>query len=74
MVAEIGIFVFGASAVILVGTKSRWMKWGYVFGLCSCPFWYWTAIANRQWGICLVNVLYTIGWANGVRNHFGKGK
>jgi len=71
---QIGIGLFGVLAIFLVSTKGRWQRWGYISGYCSQPFWIWTTIANRQWGILILSVLCTVSWVNGVRNHFGKGR
>jgi len=67
LIAQIGIFIFGVLAIILVARKN---KWGFFFGLLSQPFWYITAITNHQWGIVLVSVVYTCSWAYGLYNWF----
>lgn len=66
-IAQIGIPVFGVGAILLVSRKS---KWGFVFGLLSQPFWFMTAIINKQVGIIVVNVAYTLSWAYGLYRWF----
>lgn len=71
LIAQGGIFIFGVIAIILVARKN---KWGFVFGLLSQPFWYITATQNHQWGIVLVSIVYTGGWAYGIYQWFYKNK
>jgi len=67
IIAQIGIFIFGIAAIILVSRKN---KWGFVFGLISQPFWYITSYLNGQWGVFLVSVVYTASWAYGIYEWF----
>jgi len=50
-IPQIAILIFGCFAIWLVGRLEHWKRWGYIFGLCSQPFWMWTSIANEQWGL-----------------------
>lgn len=70
IICQIGIMIFGATAVFLVGTKGKWRRWGYVCGMCAQPFWYWTTWENQQWGIFFLCFFYSFSWINGFRNHF----
>jgi len=70
-IAQIGISTLGILALFLVAQKN---KWGFVFGLASTPFWFITAIINRQWGIVILNIVYTVGWIYGVWRWFFKPK
>ncbi len=70
-IAQIGIAVFGISAIILVAKKN---KWGFVFGLLSQPFWLITAFLNEQWGVFLLSIVYVGSWAFGIYNWFFKDK
>ena len=69
LVAQIGITIFGVSAIILVAKKN---KWGFVLGIISCPFWFVTAYANKQWGVFFLNIIYTGTWIYGTYNWFHK--
>lgn len=71
VVAQIGITIFGLSAIILVARKN---KWGFVFGLASQPFWLITSYVNRQWGVLFVSVIYTFTWGYGIYEWFVKDK
>jgi nicotinamide riboside transporter PnuC len=70
-IAQIGIAVFGISAIILVAKKS---KWGFVLGLLSQPFFFITTVINKQWGLFFLSVIYTLSWAYGIYEWFLKGK
>lgn len=61
-VAQAGIFVFAVSALFLISRKN---KWGFVLGLLSQPFWYYTAYHHKQWGIFFLNFVYTVVWSYG---------
>lgn len=63
IISQIGIFVFGTSAIFLVSKKN---KWGFILGMLSQPFWYVTAFKNDQWGIFFMNIVYTITWGIGI--------
>ena len=67
IIAQIGITVFGLTAIILVARKN---KWGFIFGILSVPFWFITSISNGQWGVTLLNVAYAITWIYGAYNWF----
>ena len=66
-IAQIGITIFGVSAIILVASKN---KWGFVLGLISQPFWLITSFLNKQWGVFLLSVVYVFTWAYGIYNWF----
>jgi len=71
--SQIGIVIFGATAIFLVGCKKwEYQRWGYVCGLCAQPFWYWTTYEAAQWGIFGMSIFYTYSWFRGFRNHFFK--
>lgn len=50
-ISQVGIFIFGASAIILVARKNRW---GFVMGLLSQPFWFISSFQARQWEFLLL--------------------
>lgn len=71
LISQIGITIFGLTAIILVARKN---KWGFIFGILSVPFWFITSITNGQWGVALLNVAYTVTWIYGAYNWFYKSK
>jgi len=68
-IAQIGIAIFGVTAIILVAKKN---KWGFVFGLLSQPFWLLTSYLNKQWGVFLLSMIYVFSWALGFYEWFFK--
>ena len=71
-ITDIGIILFGCSAIWFVGRKEKWGRWGYIFGLCSQPFWFWTSIVNEQYGIMILSLWYTYSWIQGIYNFWIK--
>ena len=69
IIAQIGIAVFGLTAIILVSKKN---KWGFVFGLLSQPFFILTSFINKQWGLFLLSIIYTFSWTYGIYEWFFK--
>lgn len=70
-ISQIGILALGPLSILLVAKKN---KWGFVAGLASQPFWFMTAYINEQWGVFLVNMVFTFSWALGVYEWFYKDK
>ena len=68
-ISQIGITIFGASAIILVARKN---KWGFVLGLIAQPFWLITSYLNKQWGVFLLSAVYIFSWAYGIYEWFYK--
>lgn len=71
LISQIGIFIFGVLAIILVARKN---KWGFVFGFMSQPFWFITSYLNHQWGVFLVSFVYAGSWIYGIYEWFFKNK
>lgn len=63
VVAQVGLAIFGLTAIILVSFKN---KWGFVFGLISQPFWLYSSYVNMQWGIFFLSIIYLFSWAWGI--------
>ena len=73
-VLQMGIIIFGCSAIWLVGRPESepWRRWGFICGLCSQPFWLAMSIKDGKWGVLLVSCWYSYGWAQGVWFHWLK--
>jgi len=73
LIAQVGITLFGMSAVILAAFKEEKIrKWAYVCGLLSEPFWLITLIYHQQWLILFTVMGYTYGWGHGFYLHWIK--
>ena len=68
-IAQAVITILSPTAIILVAKKNRW---GFVIGLMTQPFWFITALINKQWGVFLVSLVYTGSWILGVYEWFFK--
>ncbi len=64
--SQFGVFA-GSFAIVLLGFGS---PWGHVLGLAVQPFWFYTSIKNRQWGLVAASFIYAGGWVLGVYNNF----
>lgn len=71
-ISQIGIIIFGASAIWFVSRREKWRRWGYIFGILSQPFWFISAYQTKQWGIFFISVWYTYSWAQGIWNYWIK--
>jgi hypothetical protein len=69
LIAQIGLTVLSPLSIILVAKKN---KWGFVTGLFSEPFWFATAIINKQWGVFAVTIVFTFSWILGIYEWFFK--
>jgi hypothetical protein len=74
MIVQIGIMIFGASAIWFVGRKEAWRRWGYILGLLGQPFWIYSSITTEQWGILILTLFYMYSWGMGVWNYWIKKK
>ena len=70
MIEQVGIAIFGCSAIFLVGCKGRIRRYGFLFGLLGQPFWFYSAWKAEQWGIFVLAFWYTFSWANGLKNNW----
>jgi len=68
-IAQIGITIFGVSAILLVAKKN---KWGFVLGLLSQPFWFTTSFIHKQWGVFFLSIIYAGSWILGIYEWFFK--
>jgi len=64
--SQSAIFI-GPMGAMLLGSGSRW---GFVVGLMTQPFWFYTSFRHRQWGIFIASIFYAFGWAMGVYRNF----
>jgi hypothetical protein len=64
--SQIGIFALGCPAIWLVSRREKWRRWGYILGLASQGFWFYSSIKHEQWGIAVMSVFYTYAWGLGV--------
>ena len=69
---QVGIFILGVLAIILVGLESTnpFQRWGFVLGLLSQPCWIYFSIRTKSWGILCLSLIYTVSWANGILNNW----
>jgi len=69
-ICQIGIFIFGAASIWLVGRKEKWSRWGFIMGMISVPFFAISFYRAGQWGGFALNFWYAYSWSQGVYNHW----
>lgn len=69
---QILIMILGGFSIWLISLNNKFSKWGFVFGLISQPFWFYTSIKHSQWGIIAISVWYTFCYCQGIYNFFFK--
>ncbi|HKO44644.1 MAG TPA: hypothetical protein VJU84_15300 [Pyrinomonadaceae bacterium] len=72
LITQLGILVFGCSAVWLIGRPESWRRWGYILALCSQPFWFYMSYQQGDFGVLILTCLYAYSWAQGVWYHWVK--
>lgn len=66
MIGQVGIFLFGMTAIWLVNDpRPSVSRWGCVCGCLAQPFWYYESITMGQWGIAACSLFYSYSWARG---------
>jgi hypothetical protein len=69
-ISQIALVVVGPVVIWLLAQKKHWMRWGYIIGLCHQPFWFYTSIYNRQWGLIVLSSIYTACYLIGIYNYW----
>ncbi len=63
---QFALVLLGALTIYLLSSGGKLIRWGFIVGLLSEPFWFYTVIQNRQWGMALLTVWYTIMYIRGI--------
>jgi hypothetical protein len=58
-----------ASAWMIHSTDKKIRLWACVFALVGQPAWFYAAWHAQQWGILVMDVVYTAGWIRGFLNN-----
>lgn len=66
------ILIFSAISILLVCRTDKYKKYGYIFGLISQPFWFYSSYINHQYGMLILTVVYTYSWIVGIYNYWIK--
>jgi len=76
IITQVGLLVFTGTALLLVGRRETWYRWAYPLALLGEVFWFSMAYIDlqHQWGVFLLNVVATVGWAQGFWFHWIKRK
>ena len=69
---QTGIVILSCISAWLISSKGSWNKWGFVVGLASEPFWFYTTYTHEQWGLFAICFFFTWTHARGARRGFTK--
>jgi hypothetical protein len=71
MIEQIGIAIFGVTAVFLSqDSRESWRRWACIAGLLGQPFWFYASFVAEQWGIFALSFLYAYSWLRGMRTYW----
>jgi len=70
-ISQILLSIFSITAIILVARDN---KYGFILGLISQPFWFITSFINKQPGVFIANIFFTLSWIYGIERHFFRKK
>lgn len=71
LISQIMLFISGG-AIWFMTRKEHWKRWGYIIGICGQPFWLYTSINSKQWGIIILTIFYTYSFAQGIYFYWKK--
>lgn len=69
-ISQYTILILGPLAIWILARKDQYARYGFIIGLASQPFWFYTLTYNRQWPILIVSIVYAVAFAKGVYNNF----
>jgi len=72
-ISQVFIFVLSCLSIWFVGRREKWMRWGYIFGFLSEPFWIYTTWEHQQYGILILSFFYCYAWGQGIYNYWIRG-
>ncbi len=63
------LFISACSIYLISDAEATIRKWGAVAGIAAQPFWIITAIANDQWGILVLSLVYIYSFSRIFLSH-----
>jgi hypothetical protein len=69
---QLGILALSGTGIWLIGRPEPRRRVGYILGLAAQPFWFYMSISEGQWGVAILTLFCTYGWAQGVWFHWFK--
>ena len=67
---QLGILALSGTGIWLVGRPEPRRRVGYILGLAAQPFWFYSSITGKEWGVLILTLFCTFGWAQGVWFHW----
>jgi len=69
---QFAIIIFSISAIWLLSSDAPYSRWGFIIGLAGQPFWFYSSYKNKEWGVFIVSVFFTISYTRGIYNFWIK--
>ena len=66
---QMAIFILGAASIWCIAQKRSWSWVGFLIGLISEPFWFYTTISHKQWGMFCLCIWFTVSYIQGLWNY-----
>ena len=71
-ISQFAIPILTGVSSYLMSRTDKWNKWGFVVALIGQPFWFYTSLNNKQYGLFVLACWCTISWLNGIYKRFYK--
>ncbi|HXC68845.1 MAG TPA: hypothetical protein VN644_02670 [Pyrinomonadaceae bacterium] len=76
VLTQLGLLFFTGLGIFLVNRPESWprRRWGFLLALLGQGIWFYLSLkdGNVQFGMFILNVFCTVGWAQGFWNNFLK--
>lgn len=67
---QLGILALTGTGIWLIGRPEPRRRVGYILGLAAQPVWFYMSIKDQLWGVAILTLFCTYGWAQGVWFHW----
>lgn len=67
IIAQTMIAITGCTSSWMIHSADRKVRTvACILAIIGQPFWYYAAYESQQWGILIVDVVYSLGWVRGL--------
>lgn len=69
------LLLLGLLSIYFLSSEDiKYLKYGFIFGLCAEPFWLYSSITTGQWSITILVCVYTVCHIRGLINCYKREK
>ena len=69
-IAQVIIAICGIASCYLTTTSRP--NYACIWGILASPAWIYSSLANEQYGILILSIIYSLMWSYGIYNYWGK--